>query len=98
MGLFKKKSHNREPEELPPEKVSESIIPRAFLHSHTSRVGVATSADGSAVTAETSGTLETRQQWAPALRNISELIRDWDRELSALDPSKYRNRVQVDLD
>ena len=62
-------------------------VERLFRKSHTSRTATAIGIRGSATAAETSGTGETRQQWAPASRNAVELIEGWDEVLSAIDPS-----------
>jgi len=55
-----------------------------FRTSHGSRDATATGLRASARTADALGTVETRQQWAPATRNTVELVQKFDEVLTAL--------------
>lgn len=58
----------------------------AFRTSDSSRNVTASGIQGSATVAETSGTTDTKQQWAPASRNAAELINNWSDVFNTLDP------------
>jgi len=66
---------------------------RLFRASGTSRTATATSIRSAATLAETSGTTETRQQWVPASKNAVEMIYEWDKVLSTIDPSQFSSNV-----